>query len=776
MHRSFAWGMIAILAIMLAPFAGVFGVPASAVQADTAAPAAALDDEIIVITSALQLRVDDPTTPTGYKPATWSSTSEPGWETGWTVVAAGDFNGDGDAELVAARNSELKVFDPIQQPGRARVNFSVNFGSGRNVRLLSTGDFDGDGKDEFAVIHWIPGSGNQARLVWYDGGTNATANEWIQRNSAEYGAMFQDMSTGDFNNDRADDLIMVRNVGNQRLVSAWNVKTWSTLAEGSYSRPWYAVAGGNLSSSNPGDEISLTRDGANAATEGLILFKVVSGAFADLAASSAWRWNPDFTSLANGDLNGDGDDEVVMLRDPVNPSTSLLMVNPAGAAMNSFEQPTGAGSTAFKIVRTGDTDGDGKDEIVILKGDRYRIYTDPNVGSQATETIGSFYAPSDPITGSSVSNLPYLAVANVDGPGVVAGPTLSVTPASLSFSLDCGDVSPLKPLSITNSGTGSSFAWQAQPIEDNGSGWLLLDTTSGTTPGTVNVRVRPGIAKGSYTGKVRITTTDPAVQNKTVDVPVSYAALCSGFAVIPTTLNFNVPWGSTGSQSVKVSSAGPTAWSAAVVPVAPTTSCGWLTLGAMSGTTPSTVNVVANALTAGVGFKQCSIIFSAVDPSVPNSPQYVTVSLTVPDPGFAASPSQITLWQKIDASTVTREVQIIRPSAPTAWTATALEGIAVTDLEDKLANGQASITDDGLVIDGVLAPSLLWLEFTPALGTTPTTMTVSVKAGTLAGTYHGRIFIVAAGFATQEVNVTTIVADDFPLTFLPLVLNQAVPN
>ena len=38
MHRSFAWVMIAILALMLAPFAGVPGVPASVAQADTTAP------------------------------------------------------------------------------------------------------------------------------------------------------------------------------------------------------------------------------------------------------------------------------------------------------------------------------------------------------------------------------------------------------------------------------------------------------------------------------------------------------------------------------------------------------------------------------------------------------------------------------------------------------------------------------------------------------------------------------------------------------------------
>ena len=362
-----------------------------------------------------------------------------------------------------------------------------------------------------------------------------------------------------------------------------------------------------------------------------------------------------------------------------------------------------------------------------------------------------------------------MALANVDT-GVASGPALGVTPTSLSFSLDCGDVSPLKPLSITNSGTGSSFAWQAQAIETNGSGWLHLDTTSGTTPGTVNVSVSPGVHKGNYTGKIQITTTDPAVQIKTVDVPVTYAQLCSGFSVSPTTLNFNVPWGSTGSLSVVVGGPGPTPWTATVAPVSPTTSCSWLTLGAMSGTTPSTVNVFANATTAGVGSKQCMIIFSANPSSTPGSPQTVTVNLTVPDPGFAAAPTDITIWQKIGAAAVTRQVQIIRPSAPTAWNATALEGVAAVDLEGMLANGQASFTDDGLAVDGVLAPTASWLVFTPSFGTTPSTMDVSVQPGTAAGTYSGRIFIVAAGLPTQEVRVTAVVADNIYTNFLPLVM------
>ena len=100
----------------------------------------------------------------------------------------------------------------------------MDLGGQRNVRLLNTGDFDADGKDEFAVMHYVPGADDPG-AAWqvYDGGTNAASGEWQLRNAAEYGAMFQDMCIGDFNADGADDLVMVRNAGGQRLVLAWNI-------------------------------------------------------------------------------------------------------------------------------------------------------------------------------------------------------------------------------------------------------------------------------------------------------------------------------------------------------------------------------------------------------------------------------------------------------------------------------------------------------------------------------------------------------------------------
>ncbi len=141
-----------------------------------------------------------------------------------------------------------------------------------------------------------------------------------------------------------------------------------------------------------------------------------------------------------------------------------------------------------------------------------------------------------------------------------------------------------------------------------------------------------------------------------------------------------------------------------------------------------------------------------------------------------ASPTDITVRQAIAdyPTTVKGYVKIERPLKPTAWSASALPLEAAASLEEKLANGQASVTADGLVIDGVPAVAPAWLEFAPVAGTTPTTMTVNVKPGTPVGTYRVVIAVAANGDPTltnpvQLVYVTAIVADQFYFTFLPLV-------
>ncbi len=201
------------------------------------------------------------------------------------MVAAGDFNGDGDAEIVATKGDTIKAFDPIVQPGSQPVAFEQSLGAGRNIQLLVTGDFDNDGKDEIAITHSDTGVDLPATLRVYDGGVNATAAEWMIRYQESYNAVWQDMSAGDVNNDGAADLVMVRN--SDRRIKVYNGRTWAVLAEqGPYASDWYAVATGNLSAAYPGAEIALERQGVSAQINSLLLLRIAGDTFADLAATT----------------------------------------------------------------------------------------------------------------------------------------------------------------------------------------------------------------------------------------------------------------------------------------------------------------------------------------------------------------------------------------------------------------------------------------------------------------------------------------------------------
>ena len=622
MNRTLYRSLLIALALLL-PFAGTAFLPAPAAFAQSSAPDVASDEEIIVVESNGRIRVDEPATGL----TIWDSATD----TGWVYVAAGDFNADGDAEIAAIRGSTLQIFDPFPI---STVLWTTTLSSGRQFRFLVTGDFDADGRDEIAAAHTETSGTLPDTVEIYDGGLAGTSWTVVQWES--FGYQWRDMATGDMNNDGHDDLALIRQRDN--LLKVYSGLNWSTLAEDNYNFQWLTLGIGNISANWNGQEMALSRFVQCEKIDSLILFRYTSGFLTDLTPGVEYQFCPDFTSLSLGDLDGDmnNDEEVVLLRNVPANATSLQAFNPEGPPMRNFELVLGSG---WYLVRTGDLDGDDKDEVVALRQNLYRMYMEPDQNdSQYVEVTGSFRIPPSSYDYST------MAIADVDGEVALLG----VSPTSFSFNQNTTSGT----INITNTGTSESIAWQAQVVE--GSSWLRVTSgASGMTPGQARIGVDLSsiVPNQQYQGRVRITAAGAA--NSPVDVNVTLQVTDAGLLVSPKTLRLLQRVGGPPAEGrIQVLRPGgqPTEWVATAVEVgnlaaamaaiesgqaqvsAEGVSFGpeqvpppdWLTLSPDHDVTPSTMIVRANLAVSGE--HKAIILIVAVSPSVPNRVQAVDVS------------------------------------------------------------------------------------------------------------------------------------------------------
>jgi hypothetical protein len=206
------------------------------------------------------------------------------------------------------------------------------------------------------------------------------------------------------------------------------------------------------------------------------------------------------------------------------------------------------------------------------------------------------------------------------------GPTLAVSPASLSFSAVAGGANPAgKTLTATNSGAGGSLPVDAS----DDAPWLSVTPASGATPQTLSVAVdTAGLAAGTYTGKVTVTSAGAAASPR--DVTVTLVVDPSpALAVAPASLAFSGTAGGANpaAKTLSLTNAGGGSLSFTAADDA-----SWLTVTPASGSAPQTLTVSASLTGLAAGTYTGNVIVTAA--GVQGSPKTVPVTLTV-----AAAPS-----------------------------------------------------------------------------------------------------------------------------------------
>ena len=349
------------------------------------------------------------------------------------------------------------------------------------------------------------------------------------------------------------------------------------------------------------------------------------------------------------------------------------------------------------------------------------------------------YSGSVKITAAGTANSPVTVPIQLN---VTAAPTLSASPASLSFAytLLSGTNPASQPTSITATG-GAAIPFTATPSTTSGGNWLTVTPSGPNTPATLTVSVNPtGLTAGVYSGSISLTS---AQASSSPPIPVTFtvtAAPTLSASLNSLTYAFLIGGTNPSPQSFSVSSSGtPLSFTA----TAATTSGGnWLSVAPGTGTTPATLTASIVNPPATAGTYNGSITITS--PGASNGSVTIQVTLTVSSqPSLTTSPSALTFNYTVGGA-VPGSLPVSVGSTGTALTFTAA----------------ASTSSGGN-----------WLSVTPGTGTTPTSLTVSVmNVSSLApGTYSGTITITSAGAPNSPLlyPVTLIVASQPSLSVGP---------
>lgn len=709
------------------------------------------DDEVVLITSAGYVVVEDPFTESGNDPATWTSP-----EAGWSFVTTGDFNGDGDDEIVALGGARAKIYDPFPLGG-TKVTFDQNIGVHRWYKAAA-GDIDLDGRDELILLRDDNNTTQNiyAHLIVYDG--NATGTQWTVIQDLPYGTQWEDVAAGNFIGDGRAELALVRQQvpTTEGKLLVMNAQTGQTITQEDFGYFFHAVAAGDFNKDGR-DEIAAVRDVISIHGSNAVIFQVkgVNLGFDVLdtvKAGTAFMW------VAAGDMDADGADEVALLRNVPSPNKGLFGMD-IYAPTISLNEVIAEGWTDLQA---GDINGDGRADALILKNNLVRAY---RVGS--TSIIWS----------KSGSYRSVFALGNIDGVGLISGPELGVSPTTLSFSMNYRGTAPAaKQIQVTNEGS-DTLSWIA--TKSPGANWLTVSPTSGTAPSTIQVSINTAVVTpGSYSAEI-IVDGGTGVENSPQMVSVSLVVTGPNLSVAPPALSFSMDYGNPAppSQFLTLSNSagtGPINWTARIDPAVT-----WLQTRPASGTTPGTVEVSIVADQAQAGTHIANVIIDG-GPDTGSSPFTVPVTLFVQAPTMQVSPNAITIISKPDAVIPQKLLRVTQQgggSGAINWVATIIfkdQWEALKAHGDSVEKVQVTEAGVDAIVDGqaVHIASVDWLTVFPTTGTTPSDVHLAFDTvGRELGTYEATVIVDAGAGVINRLgwcDVTMTLLE--PKAFLPLIV------
>jgi len=467
-------------------------------------------------------------------------------------VAIGDLDGDGKPELAVANynSATVSVFRNTSSSGTVTFNTKVDFTTGSGPFSVAIGDLDGDGKADLAVANF----GATTVSVLRNTSSSGTVSFGTKVDfTAETNPV--SMAIGDLDGDGKPDLA-VANFGSARVSVFRNTSSSGSITTSSFATKVNFTTGTSPRSVVIGD---LDGDGkadlavANAGSASVSVFhntsssgSIASGSFADKVDFTT---TPNATSVAIGDLDGDGKPDLVATIDG-SPSVSVFRNTSSSGSIAS-------GSFAIKVDFTtgtnplslaiGDLDGDGRPDLAVANYSASTLSVFRNAGATWNGSVSTDWSTAanwTPNAVPAVGQLVVIPTGLTNYPAVPSDRTISSLSlaSGSSLNLNSNTLTLTSGLSnagsITGAGKLTMGGSSAQSISGTGTvSNLEVNNSTGVTitSGAGNMQSITGVltpTAGTLTTNGNLTLKSSAAGTARVAaVPVSGAAITGNVTV-----------------------------------------------------------------------------------------------------------------------------------------------------------------------------------------------------------------------------------------------------